>query len=234
MPDPKTQTQGQGPDNSGAQDAQATDDGRTFTQEEVTRIAAKEKAAAARSVRAELEAVKAEAEALKAKAEEAEALRARIEELEGKGQSAEAKALALQAKKEQEWKAREAEYQRTTAALKARADRTAIKAAVGPLVAGKVAKENSPEIVEREISQHCVAKDDGSVVYHDPDTDEEIPPAQAIDAFLTSHRIFLSTPASGSGHTPGTPVGKKPIAAMNKDELEQLVNDKHSSTRGAK
>ena len=178
MPDPKP-THGQGDQDQNADPDQPPHEERTFTQDEVNRIAA---------------AAKAEAEG----------------------------------------KAREVEYQKTIAALKARADATAIRAAVGPLVAGRVAPENSPGLAEREISSRCVVKDDGTVVYKDPETDEEMEPKKAVEAFLAVNRIFLSTPAAGSGHTPGTPVGRKPIASMNKDELEQLVNDKHSSTRAGK
>jgi hypothetical protein len=76
-------------------------------------------------------------------------------------------------------------------------------------------------MVKERLAKNCKRKDDGKVVWVDPETDQELSPEKALETFLAARPSFAVAPASGSGATPGRPPGssRKPIGQMSKAEL---------------
>lgn len=219
MPDQTTGTQAgnegnQGNPDQGQGQGQPAPPAKTFSQEDVNRLIAKEVAKAKRDLGSENEQLRTQL------AEKAE-LEKRLQEFEAKEQTAaerERKTLENERKK---WEAERAEFQKTLQAVKSKADRDAIDAVLSRIVPSKVPRENSPHVVVRELAQGCIRKDDGTVVWRDPETDEEMAPEKALEAYLTANPCFTIAPAAGTGATSGYPPGdrRKPIAKMSSDEL---------------
>jgi hypothetical protein len=184
-------------------------------QAQINRAVAKAVAEAKRELGEKLTA--AEAEALAGKA-----AREKLAELEAKEQTAVEKAAKALENERRMAAAREAELLKTVEATKARADKDAINAALAKVVAAKVPQENSPNVVQKDLAEGCKRKDDGTVVWIDPETDQELPPDKALEAYLAANPVFAIAPVSGSGATPGRPPGssRKPIGQMSKAELK--------------
>lgn len=192
---------------------------KMFSQEDVNRLIAKEVAKAKRDLGSEVE-------QLRAQLTEKAALEARLQEYEAKEQTAaerERKTLENERKK---WEAERAEFQKTLQAVKSKADRDAIDAVLSRIVPSKVSRENSPHVVVRELAQGCIRKDDGTVVWRDPETDEEMAPEKALEAYLAANPCFTIAPAAGTGATSGYPPGdrRKPIAKMSPEELQAAAD----------
>jgi hypothetical protein len=219
MPDQTTGTQAGNEGNQGNQEqgqaqGQPAAPPKAFSQEDVNRLLAREVAKAKRDLGSENEQLRAQL------AEKAE-LEKRLQEFEAKEQTAAEKERTKLDKAKADWEKERNELLKTVQATKSAADSTAIDAALSRVVMAKVPKENSPSVVQRELARQCIRKPDGSVVYKDPETDEEIAPEKALEAYLTANPCFTIAPASGTGATSGYPPGdrRKPIAKMSSDEL---------------
>lgn len=216
-------TQGTQGGAEGAQGAQAGAQGAAAAvaapavdevQARINRAVAKAVAEAKREMGEKLTVAEAEAKA-------GQDARAKLAEQEAKDATAAEKAQKLREQEQKKSADREAELLKTIAATTARADADAINAALTEAVK-KVPPENSPAVVKDHLAKHCKRKDDGKVVWVDPETDQELAPEKALEAFLTANPVFAVAPASGSGATAGRPPGtsRKPIGQMSKEELK--------------
>jgi hypothetical protein len=199
---------------AGAQGAPAAPPPKDEVQARIDRAVAKALAEQGRELGAKLTAVEAEAKA-------GQEARKRLEELEAKDATAAEKSAKLLEQERQKAATREAELVKTLETTKTRADSDAINAALA-FVDGKIPSENSPDMVKERLAKNCKRKDDGKVVWVDPETDQELSPEKALEAFLSARPSFAVAPASGSGATPGRPPGsiRKPIGQMSKEELK--------------
>lgn len=216
MPDQGQGTQGvqAGTQDQGAPQGQQPSSSPDNIQSQIDRAVAKAVAAAKRELGEKLSAAEAEAAAGKE-------AREKLAELEARDATAAEKAARALENERKKAADREAELLKTVQETKARADRDAISAALTEAVK-KVPPENSPNVVKKALAEHCKRRDDGKVVWVDPETDQELEPAKALDVFLAANPLFLISPASGSGATPGRPPGtnRKPFSQMTKDELK--------------